>query len=157
MSDANANLNAIRVSNQAMPETAVIKTMPILAVLSGATEYVVDAQQALVQKKIDRIQSVFIDNADNPETVTLLCNITNMRVVIPPNSQAWMPILVTENPVFTFRSTGNIDVPFFFCNVPMPAHVWSVSGGGGGGNAFALEGGSGLIGTEDGGSIQLEA
>ena len=115
------------VSNQQMPPGCQGRTITYVSQLSGTQTDTLDLTQAVLQKTIDQIQSVFVDNSLNGSSVSIQCRASNHKVVIPKNSQAWMPILVVQgSEFFDIASSGGVVVPLFFCNVPMPAAVWAV-------------------------------
>jgi hypothetical protein len=72
------------------------------------------------------IQGVYIDNADNPQSLTLTCNQTGHRLKIAPNSQGFFPIFAPTPPFFTATSpvTGPVTVNLIFYNVPVQGQSW---------------------------------
>lgn len=117
-----------KVSNQQMPPGCEAKCISYVAQLASAGSDSLNLSQQIVQGLIDQIQSVFIDNSGNAQAIALNMQGTNQTVTIPGHSQGWVPILVVrEAAVFTFTSSGAVNVPFFFVNVPMPAATpkWS--------------------------------
>lgn len=81
---------------------------------------------------IEFIQSLYIDNSLNASSVTVLMDVTNQKITIPPNSQAYIKILGSERGKFTFTSAGGVTVPVQFCNFPTDTIIWSVNSSGSG-------------------------
>jgi hypothetical protein len=81
------------------------------------------------------IQSCFIDASQVPYGNTVLQVFgTGQRIVVPPASQGYYPLLMTTNSaIFTLINGSNINVnisaPFsvFFLNVPFVASQWFCS------------------------------
>src|SRR5215471_13121965 len=119
--------NTRGISNQSQPAGNVAKTLPFTATLSSATPITLDLQNSQFRGIIDQVQSVFVDNADNPSSLSITTT-TGQRVVCPPNSQAWLPLLSSNPPLFVFASSGGVDVTVFLCNIPMPVDVWATAG-----------------------------
>ena len=121
-------LALIDISNQETPPRCDAKALTYTAQLASATEDQADFQPPLVQKQIDNIQAVFVDNSANAQPLTIDIGSTFQRLIVPANSQAYLPVFTDRRGfVVTFTSTGGVDVKTFWLNVPMPAFVWSVA------------------------------
>lgn len=104
---------------------------------AAASEVLLDFLDAELMAQIDLVQTIFIDNADNPNAFILTIGISNQRLICPPNSQGYFPILVPRHATFVAESTvGAVTVYLQFINVPMAMNCWGVTapGGGGGGS-----------------------
>jgi hypothetical protein len=94
-------------------------------------EQTIDLSQLIQNNTISYVQCVFIDNYDNPDTLTLVAALTNLRIVVPANSQGYYSILAPNMPVFTVSTTvGAFNVTFGFLNVPVQPDQWSANAGG---------------------------
>jgi hypothetical protein len=71
-----------------------------------------------------RTIGVYIDNSLNGSAFTLTVAGTNMNVTARANSQGWYPLFCPNPPRFTFASSGGVNVPVFFGNMPMPSATW---------------------------------
>ena len=89
--------NTIRVSNQAMPANNQVKALPYKAQLVSTTVDTLDLNIAQTTGSIDQVQAIFVDNSANLSLVSVSFSYTNMKVVIPPESQGWVPVL-SSNP-----------------------------------------------------------
>ena len=97
---------------------------------------------------IDFIQCVFIDNSQNPGSLTLQfpgATTGDCRLIAPPFSQGYYPVNIPLGKVSVLATTGAlVAVPITFYNVEFPYVVWST---------LASPGGGQLLGTP----IQLSA
>lgn len=115
----------IAVANQAMPPGNASKTIPMVADLTAQTTVSFDLTNANRQGLFEFLQSCYIDNSANLQSLTLQFSGSNQIVICPPNSQGWVPVLSINPPIITASSTGGVKVPLYFCNVPMPVGFWS--------------------------------
>lgn len=76
---------------------------------------------------IDFIQGVFIDNSNNPNSLTLLFTGTNQKIVVPATSQGIWPVICPSENLHCTASTltGNgLLVSLLFLNVPTAYTSW---------------------------------
>lgn len=119
---------AFPLSNIMIPKGGP-KTVPARLDFSNTAEIEIDAQAVIDTRKIEYLQNVFIDNADNPATFTLILGVTGQRIVAAPNSQGYYAILAPNSQKMTARTTqqnGRL-VTLFFSNVPIQSHTWSTT------------------------------
>jgi hypothetical protein len=118
---------AIGMNNVLIPRGGP-KCVPALLDFSNAAEIEIDGQLIVMQQEIEYLQGVFIDNADNADTLTLTMNTTGHRIVCPPNSQGFFAMLVPNPPRIIAETTQGASQQFnvFFYNVPIQSMVWSV-------------------------------
>jgi hypothetical protein len=87
--------------------------------------YSVDASQIIQQGKISYIQTLWVDNADNPTALTIVMAITGQRVIVPANTQQYVNVLAPNMPVFNCSTTaGAFKVVIGFINVPIQPDQW---------------------------------
>jgi hypothetical protein len=87
----------------------------------------VDASQLIQTGKISYIQTLWIDNADNPVNLTITMAITGQRIIVKANTQQYVNVLAPNMPVFHFSTTaGNFKVNVGLLNVPIQPDQWSV-------------------------------
>lgn len=91
----------------------------------GVTEIKFDYSRMAQRDFMTYCQTLFIDNADNAQPVTIIVDETNQRIVAPPNSQGYYPCLMNTIR-FTIRSTSGGRVPVNLINIPIPGAVWRV-------------------------------
>lgn len=104
------------------------KVIPVPLNFSLQTTYNVDLTLLKQQGFINSLQTVFVDNGLNSAAVTIQVSGSNQIIRCPAGSQGVYPIFVPSNPQFTIFSSGAVNVPVFFTNVPLPLNVWSSSG-----------------------------
>lgn len=99
--------------------------------LPFASSSVLDLDCALLvsQGFMQSVQAIYVDNSGNASAVSIAVQ-GGQTVTVPPLSQAYLPIVSAVPARFEFTSAGGVTVPIQLLNVPMPALVWSTSGGG---------------------------
>lgn len=97
--------------------------------LSANTISIVDFTLSEFAGAIEFIQSLYIDNSLNAASLSVQCDITNQIITIPHNSQAYVPVLVSERAKFTFSTSGGVVVPVCFLNCPSPLAIWDTGNG----------------------------
>lgn len=104
--------------------------IPLVFDLTAVQSYTVDLSNVQAQGKFEFIQGAYVDNSLNAQKLFLVCGGTGHSVTIPPNSQGFVPLFFSQNPVLQVSTTGAVAVPIKLYNVPMPAIIWSVNGAG---------------------------
>lgn len=105
------------------------------------------------------IAGVFVDNSTNGAEVSIFINVVNQTIKVPADSQAYLTLFVPKNATLTMSDPSGAStakVAFMFTNFPIASAVWSVSGGGGGGNLIELEAGGHITLESGGGRIALQ-
>ena len=102
-------------------------TIPFLMNWTATDEFTIDFSAAINLKTIDSIQSFFVDNFNNSNDLQILVGGTNQLLVVPAASQAYLPVIAREYPVFTFTSAqlANQLTRILANNFPTPTHVWT--------------------------------
>lgn len=93
--------------------------------LVPGTALELDFKPLVNQRKVSRIQGVFIDNTDGAAEVVLTVTATLQRLSCPIGFQMIMPLYMTADMVVTVSGDGLI--PIIFNNFPTPAAVWSAT------------------------------
>lgn len=105
------------------------KTVPVLIPVasnpSSDNTYVVDFGTFTNLAFISIVQSVFVDNTNGTQALTISAQGTGQTVSFPVGAQGYMPILAPEKPVFTITAAGSVDTVVQFINVPVPSGLWS--------------------------------
>jgi len=91
-----------------------------------AIEFDINLLLTQSQQFMSLVQAFFCDNSLNGSSVTIRTGTLNQSVIIPANSQAYLPLLVAKNDTITVSSMGEVPVTFVFLNVPVAAAVWAV-------------------------------
>lgn len=116
---------AAKISNQFMP--CDLLAMPIPVNLAAGQTDIFDMEIPITAGVIDQVQGVFVDNADSAGTLYITTSLSNQRVIVPPYSQAYLPILAPTPNTLTFRAVGAaVTAALQFMNIPMPLAVWPV-------------------------------
>lgn len=102
-------------------------SVPVSVDFSVNPTQTIDFQQLMVQRKITMVQSVYVDNSANSDPVKItVVGGTNQTLEVPPQSQAYLPVVAPVPVVFQVASSGGVVVNFLFNNFPTPAIVWNV-------------------------------
>lgn len=101
----------------------------------GATQQV-NLQQLQQNQNISEVQSFFVDNSQNANQLTINVVGTNQRIILPPQSQGYLPVLMgqIQFTVSTTPATGLI-VTIHCLNIPVCAAVWETVESSGGGSS----------------------
>jgi hypothetical protein len=121
---------SFKTPNLAIPQAS----MGISSVLdfTAATQLAVDLTAEYLDGKLDFIQSIFIDNADNSSVIDLVFSggPNPQRIRAQANSQGWYPV---SWPVGATRLTaatqGGVKINVIFANFAMPYIAWGPASG----------------------------
>lgn len=109
------------------------RSIHVLIDFSMGTTYQLDLSQIQSQGQIDSVQTLYIDNSANLGTITVaMQGATQQNITLPPNSQAYLPVLQSNPPVINFSvASGAPVVNVQLLNFFLPPLVWSTSATGG--------------------------
>jgi hypothetical protein len=107
------------------------KVIPVVASLAAGASEIIDFLGQVTRKEISMVQGVYIDNSQNPGTVTLNCNSTNQTITLQPGTQGYFPILATNPPRFVVSSSDEATIGLQFFNFPISPLQWGPQSGGG--------------------------
>ena len=80
---------------------------------------------------IVNIKTLFIDNSNSAAATTIVIGGSNQKMVAPPYTQGYYPILLANDFVEIFaQSAGNVVVPITFINYFIDLMIWSIQGQG---------------------------
>lgn len=118
--------NAPRAGSRAMPQNLDFSVVnPIEINLSSEQ----------MQKRIEFVQSMYIDNSSNPAPLTIKFGGTAQTIIIPPGYQAYIPVLATtDNFHALFTTNGTPVVPIQYLSFPVAIALWAANGGTSGGS-----------------------
>lgn len=84
--------------------------------------------QRAAQRDIEFIQSMYVDNSLNANTLIFKFNGLNQVVTVPATAQGVFPIIVPmSNPKFSVTTTGPLTIDAYFLNIPLPYASWGQS------------------------------
>lgn len=151
------NYVGYRIANGLAPRN-LPKALTVDLDFSLQASYHINLELATERDRIDFVQSIFIDNSQNAQPLTITFWVSRQTVVCPPNAQGYFPVYVPEAPKMDISlpaTVANTDTRIQFLNVPMPACVWGVGAASGsltgnfGNNADSLVPiAAGLVGDE---------
>ena len=117
--------NIFGVSNVIVPKSGP-KAAPAILDFSNDGTIVIDCLLLISQGKMEYVQTLYIDNADNLNPITLTCSMTGQRIIAPARSQGYYPMLAPNPPQITCSTTQTnlLKVPVYLLNVPVQAVNW---------------------------------
>lgn len=105
------------------------KAIHVLVDFSLGSQFNLDLSQIQSQGAFASAQTLYIDNADNAGELTVTMGLTLQRVVVPANSQMYIPILQANPPVLQIVADGGTPViNFHILNFFVPPYVWYPGG-----------------------------
>lgn len=100
------------------------RALPVVFALAGATMARIGL--SLADYHLAFVQSMFVDNSANAQALTVTFPETGQIVVIPKNSQGFVPVLFSGlNLTAEAATTGGVNIPVKFLNIPMDLAIWS--------------------------------
>lgn len=126
------HLLPLPIVNQMWPKSG-IRAIPVQLDFTVADSILVDMSNQQQLGKFDLAQGVYVDNSQNSDQLKLQTTIVGQIVIIPPNSQGFIPLLFGQNPQLTCTTQGDLILNLWVLNVPMPCTIWStisIEGGG---------------------------
>lgn len=115
------------VFNAAVPKEGP-KAIPLRLDFTAVETILVDLTQQQQAAKISFLQGAFIDNSQNLSSFSIRAGQSQQTITIPPQSQAFVPLLLPNPPQFLCSSLGSAIVTIVVLNIPMDIAVWSVNG-----------------------------
>lgn len=110
------------VSNGNIPKSSRVASFNVTLVSGAAVSF--DLRPFVYKNMIKQVQGIFVDNSAN-STFTSVQTAVNQTVIVPPNSQGFFPLYLSDDD--TLQLVGNGTVNYVLLNFPTPAAVWSVS------------------------------
>lgn len=120
--------NRFGVNNVIIPKGGPA-TIPCELNFTNTARIVIDGEQVVANGRIEFLQGVYIDNADNLDALTLTVQTTGQRLICPPRSQGYFSILAPNPPRIVAETPqgGTKIIDVWFYNVPIQAQVWRVT------------------------------
>lgn len=123
MTQSNIQLPAVPVDTGKMPAHGC-KAIPVPYDFSVQAQFVTDLTNQKQQGKLTIFQSIFIDNANNNQPITVRAAGLGQQITIPAQYQGIFPIFVSDQPVFTVSSPGNGTAQVAFSNAALAPAMW---------------------------------
>ena len=121
-------LSFYQVQNLMVPNEGP-KAVPLVLDFSQQPQYDLNLQNIESRNFISQIQSVFIDNRNNAQPVTITFDGSNQTIQCAPNRQGYFIVLCPNPASMHFVSTGLVKVSFQLLNFPVTNANWpSVTG-----------------------------
>lgn len=110
------------------------KTVPVTMDFTGTDGiFEIDGTVLVQNSKIEYLQTMYVDNNDNANDLTIEMSITNQRIVVPAGSQGYYSMLQPNPPKIIFTTVaGAFSIFVQFLNVPVQPAVWGGSAASGG-------------------------
>lgn len=116
----NKNYGAYRVFNALNPKKKPV-ALPLLMDFSVSNPLLVDLMLAVDSSKIDSAQSLYVDNSGNPNPLTIICAVSNQKIIIAAGLQAYVPVLSPAWHKFLASTVGTLIIPMQVMNFPINA------------------------------------
>jgi hypothetical protein len=96
------------------------QAIPVNLDLSVDINQEIDVTQLTGNGQISFVSGMWADNLDNAHDVTMICNGSNQRILIPASSQGWYVLLATNPPVFNVsQAATGAELRLIFVNFPV--------------------------------------
>jgi len=103
------------------------RALPIAFDFSTTSPQATDLVQEIEANIINMVQSIYVDNSNNANTLTITFDQTNQKIVVPATAQGIWPVITPKDaPRFVLATTpaGGLIVNIILLNVPMPLTAW---------------------------------
>lgn len=119
------HLSAMATANGIFPKDNQPKILPLRMDFSLQSAFIVDLTLVEDQKRIEFVQSFYIDNSANGSPVTLQALVTGQTIIVPPLSQGYYTFMVlAENMRFSAACANPVSVWIHLANFPQANEVW---------------------------------
>jgi hypothetical protein len=95
---------------------------------TAQTLYQFDLTAIQFNTGLSMIQTLYVDNSKSSVPLFVTCSTTNQTIGVPPQSYAYIPLVLTNKVAVTLQSTSGQVIPVQALNIAMNAAVWSVNG-----------------------------
>lgn len=118
--------NNVNTGNAACEGRKSITTIIDFSIAPNFTLDLTQIQQ--MQVWIKSVQCLYIDNSANSDPVTIIMGVTNQKIIFPPMSQGYIPILQPNPPVLQFSCPNPVPVTIQVLNFFLPPYIWGPNG-----------------------------
>src|SRR5215475_6194048 len=103
------------------------RALPITFDFSITSPQAIDLVQEIEANIINMVQSIYVDNSLNANTLTIIFDQTNQKIVVPATAQGLWPVITPKDAprlVLSTTPAGGLLVNIILLNVPMPLTAW---------------------------------
>lgn len=93
---------------------------------AGKNAYSIDLTSQYNQKQFTTLQTVYIDNSNNPAILQIVCSVTGQVITAPALSQGYYAILQPSPPKLIAQTLGGVVVLIQLLNFYIPPVVWEI-------------------------------
>lgn len=108
------------------------KSIPQRIDFTTNVSWSIDFSNLTANETITMIQTLFIDNSNNSDSLSVVFEGTQQTLICPPLAQGYFPILTQNWPKCVVSTSGGVVILIEFINIPIPPSVWYVAGNTGG-------------------------
>lgn len=101
--------------------------MPFNFDFTVQSSYSVDLQNQQARNIIDMVQTIWIDNSNNDQPVSIQFDVIGQTVKFGPRWQGYFPVMVVNPPRFSVSSPGGSSTQIVLMNVPFPSGAWGTT------------------------------
>jgi hypothetical protein len=141
------------VANPQIPQAVQTNLLPKEGLRTSLLEWKFTAQvtqvetdfyQVITGNQLSAVRCLYVDNADNAQSLTIFFLESRQRVVIPPKAQIYIPVLTANNCTTLAQTTGAVTVRVHAMNFTVPPFTLAPKSGGSAGGTIDLtdEGGA---------------
>lgn len=123
MTQATQQLPAVPVDTGKDPKAA--KAIPVIYDFSQAASFTTDLTSQKLTGKLTIFQSIFIDNSQNNQAITVQMAGLGQQISIPAQYQGIFPVFVSDQPLFTVSSQGSGIAKVAYSNAHLPPCTWA--------------------------------
>lgn len=122
----NQNAMPQKMSLGAVPKEGPL-VVPNFVDFTAFTTYQLDLTYQQQGGRISMIQTLYVDNSNATVPLFITVATSGQTIKIPANSQAYVPLTVTNKLAVSLTSSANLVIPVFVINVAMNATIWSTN------------------------------
>ena len=113
------------VSNGYAPQGGP-RALPLSFDFTNVASYSLDLVQEVERNEINMVQSIFVDNGNNANTLVIIFDQTLQPIRVPAGAQGIWPVITPKDaPRFVISTTqAAVVVNIILLNVPMPLTQW---------------------------------
>lgn len=101
------------------------RSVPLPLDFTKTNQYQLNLQNMVSRNFISMIQALWVDNSQNPATLTISLPQTGQNIIFEPGEQGYVNVLSPNPPIINFLSTGNVAGVFVeLLNYPVTNAVW---------------------------------
>jgi len=120
----NQSLQFMPVENQLVGGCKGPIACRVLVNFTLATHFDLNLQLPMSQQKMDRIQSMYVDNRSGANVTITFGPASQFVVFAKANTQGWYNVLAPNPVTVAFDAQGGLLTTIFLVNVPIPGAVW---------------------------------